>query len=222
MTRQAYVDRKNNLMIFWSQKCGCSSLVDWFAFNPAGLSMEEVYPSRGQSPRPYLHKNGFLVNRPWATEDLPAIRKIVFSRDPFSRAVSVFYDKFIGRHERVIDDANKMKPFALRFWDEYFRGDYRGLSFVEYLSVVRDRVAARAPGKAPDLNGHLNTQAPFPDEAPANLYDETYDITKMSDVLEGLNRDYGYSVSPSVRRVTNYGGIRWAVHRGYILAVTDR
>jgi hypothetical protein len=208
LTKTAYVDRKNNLMVFWTPKVGCSSLVDWFARNPGGLTQEQAYgiPGAPLHPRRWLAENGFEVQEPWKNEILSDFRKIVFYRDPFSRAVSAYLDKFVGINKRKHLNSSTLEGFALNFWTKHFGEEpYTGITFEEFLEVVRDQIAARAPTTSADLDTHWNTQALFPDETDVTgLYNEVYNISEMSRVLTELNASYGYDNSPSRRRSMKY------------------
>jgi hypothetical protein len=63
----------------------------------------------------------------------------MFYRDPFSRAVSAYLDKFVGINRRKHIDSSTLVSFALNFWKKHFgEKQYKGITFEEFLEVVRD------------------------------------------------------------------------------------
>lgn len=210
MTRQAYVDDDRKLLIFWSPKCGCSAIVEWWYAGPVGKAADEEEVPRAKA-RHWLHSQGYERRlKQLARLDLPAFHKIVIARHPFDRAVSAYIDKFVGRHGRWKDEYQKLEGFAAEFWRQ-IRGvdltdhqdSYDGLTFLEFLEAINERVLSRGDSE-PKLNSHWNTQVPFAfDMAPP--YDDVYDIQELTGALSKINDIYGFTYVPGVRRSIDYG-----------------
>lgn len=209
MTRQAYIDRDRNLLIFWSPKCACSAIVKWWYHNIVG----ETLAAKGlplSLERRWLHQHGYQVPyTAFKRIDFGQFLKIAVCRHPFDRAVSGYIDKFVGRNKRKVDRYETLDGFAADFWRDV-RGvspedapaRYDGLSFLEFLRAIETRIAERGEGE-PVLNPHWNTQAPF--SLNGATYDRICDVSDLEEVFADLNARFGFSHLPPVIRTTDYG-----------------
>lgn len=122
------------IILFWSQKSGCTSLLKWFFFQIGRLEEAEAY-------NPWLHYYEEEVYKgPEYTEELIqsllAKQKKTYKlvRNPYKRAVSQF----------LILSSIKGLPYWEREWEKirtFFYQDKdskRGITFKQFLIYVRD------------------------------------------------------------------------------------
>ena len=105
--------------LIWSPKCACTTVSSLIAQYVSGSA---EFGEEGKQPRAYLNKNG--INKKGLSqlkdlfEDQKLDRFVVLTRDPISRLVSTFTNKFLIK---VRADKNKIIEIAQR-------GRYEGFS----------------------------------------------------------------------------------------------
>lgn len=156
MNCNAYVSHSKKLVVFWSPKCACTAVVDWF-FTIENLS------STFLDKRGWLAANGFLYTYEQArhlVEDL-GYDSIQFTRNPYSRAASAFLSKFCIYRQKGLSRLEDLELFARRFvagFNERRNLDptkYFGMSFLDYLNHVKYLIE-----KQNIINPHWDTQLP--------------------------------------------------------------
>jgi hypothetical protein len=163
-------------------------------------------------PRAWLIANGYN-HKPKAALRLlkdEAEHSIAFVRHPFERLISAYTNKFVMYYDRPIDTFEKLEEFAKTLYckvkfvdaDEASR-DYRGLTFLEFLTAVSD--ASKAAGnKEPALDFHINRQYPALFAKHRALAHEIVDVQNLNDSLARINQRYGISFLPEQPNKTAY------------------
>lgn len=155
MAGNAYVSHQHRLVAFWSPKCACTSVVDWF-FAVNGFA------DRSEK-RKWLAENGFLYNYRQARHlvlDLD-YRSVQFTRDPHGRAISAYLNKFYIYKNKPLRELNSLEDFSQKFINSYnsYKGmsthTLHGLSFIDYLEFVEYLIS-----KNKVINHHWDTQLP--------------------------------------------------------------
>lgn len=152
----SYISHKHKLVVFWSPKAGCTSVVNWFCenvINKKGISIGEQ--------RSYLNKR-HLKSFKEAVRlcKFKKYKSVAFVRDPRSRCVSAYLNKFLYRGPHTpIYKFRQLEIFSKRFYKQYSKKNkvktYNGISFYEYLKFIKYR---RDNKKW--LNQHWSTQSP--------------------------------------------------------------
>jgi len=83
--RRAFVSHEHRLILYWSPKCGCTSLADWMVF---GLLQREGVPR--SRTRHWLGENGYFAKARDLLGETKGYHSVAFTRDPFDRIVSAF------------------------------------------------------------------------------------------------------------------------------------
>ena len=123
MSQFYYVPEKK-LAVFWSPKCACSSIVIWLK-KYIELNCEESnikLNNLKNDPRFWLNQKGY--NYPKWQNIIPLannhISHFVFlTRNPYSRIVSSFLNKFIVYKGKTLKNIDQLEPFARNFIVKY-------------------------------------------------------------------------------------------------------
>tara|TARA_B100000886_G_scaffold339210_1_gene303980 strand:- start:588 stop:1424 length:837 start_codon:yes stop_codon:yes gene_type:complete len=123
MSQFYYVPEKK-LAVFWSPKCACSSIVIWLK-KYIELNCEESnikLNNLKNDPRFWLNQKGY--NYPKWQNIIPLannhITHFVFlTRNPYSRIVSSFLNKFIVYKGKTLKNIDQLEPFARNFIVKY-------------------------------------------------------------------------------------------------------
>lgn len=115
MLNNALVCHKYKFILFWNGKCACTTIKKFFIKlinDKEGLSLKERD----------LHKHimkYYLKNEEKKEELLKRYKKVIIVRNPYSRLVSFFTNKFIINNEPIIIDKRKkaIKPKNFSFLD---------------------------------------------------------------------------------------------------------
>lgn len=163
MTRRAYVIHAQRVVFFWSPKAGNTSLAKWL--------VQGLWPAAddtaGMPPRAFLKSDGSLMKFPAAYRLVAeeGYDSFALVRNPYSRAVSAYVNKFVMDGNLRLDGFDKLEPFAARLYLATSGNDpsapFSGVSFVQYLEHVAEKVCQRPPAEEPDLDAHWSTQVPF-------------------------------------------------------------
>ena len=155
MAGNSYVSHKHRLVVFWSPKCACTAVVDWFC-KIHGLS---DIPQK----RKWLVDNGYLYNYRQSlhlVNDL-GYKSVQFTRDPYGRAVSAFLNKFYIYQNKPLVEMKQLEMFSREFVTSYnshinsVKNVFLGFSFIEYLQFVEYLMTKRNV-----INHHWDTQLP--------------------------------------------------------------
>lgn len=216
MSRQAYVDHQKKLILFWSPKVGCTSLVHWFTHGALGLEPGYVKKETPyKDARAWLRGEGYHIDHVVAKNMIErgGYQSVVVSRHPATRALSAYLNKFVRYQNREIDAPMKLEHFSKQAYKQW-KGippkapikNYEGLSFIEFLSSIRNDVAkARQAGEDPKLNNHWNTQVPFKFRDWHFQYDKKFQLENFGEAIRWLNEKYGMAAPEARTNVTRYG-----------------
>jgi hypothetical protein len=113
MSGNSYISHKHKLVIFWSPKCACTAVVDWF-FNIQG------FDDRPQK-RNWLAESGYLYSYKQAmhlVNDLE-YKSVQFTRDPYGRAVSAYLNKFYIYQNKPLTEFKQLESFSQELVSAY-------------------------------------------------------------------------------------------------------
>jgi hypothetical protein len=175
MATSVYVSHDKKIIVFWSPKSACSSVVKWFY---QGV-LEKNDIDNSAYIRLFLYTNGYELKD--GVSDLIKNRgytSVRFVREPSSRSVSTYLNKFyVGApmmHPEGLSTGWKLEPFAGKFvygfyrimdptWKGKLHGHaqlarwvdrwYDGISFYEYLSFVEHLMS-----ESGDVDSHWDSQ----------------------------------------------------------------
>ena len=194
---EAYISNKHKLVVFWSPKCGCTSVVNWFYTNVLGENS-----LRQHEQRIFLRR--YQKSYKWALRLLCKEKKyksVAFVRNPISRPASAYINKFLYRNKKPILDFENLEDFSKNFYNEYLKyykiktSEYIGISFREYLEFILN---CKETNKI--LDGHFDTQTTSEFIIP----DFYVKLENFSDDLSHINKAFGLSdYIPSVLNSTN-------------------
>lgn len=171
------------LILFWSQKSGCTSLAKWFFFQIGKLEEATQY-------HPWIHNYEFEIYKKQRNYKREVIRGILGSRkaayklvrNPYHRAVSSF----------LVLSGNG--PVAQREWGkirEFFYKDKnikKGISFKQFLYYVLE-VGSDIRG----MDGHFSQQ--YVDGEEDFITDYLY-LEKFIEMISIVEKKYGLVKSP--------------------------
>ncbi|TDH38734.1 hypothetical protein E2A64_06460 [Pseudohoeflea suaedae] len=187
--RKPLFDQKFPLVLMWSEKSGCTTVVQWFFWQINELENARNYSSWIHNYENYVFKKredyydelqSSLVN-----QDKPLIK---FVRNPFQRAVSS-YLLLLGN-----EGITQPNHFVSKTWPKirlHFYGsetDSRGISFRNYLHWLQANGVA-----AGDVNNHFAQQYI---EGEEHLSPRYVKIEDMANVLATLENEAGLPRGP--------------------------
>ncbi len=175
--RLPLVDHRNQRILFYSPKAGCSTAIQWF-LRGAGLLEEalaydpwvhryvaEVYP----------HEYSIYKELPKALLNHDFV-KIKVVRNPYQRFASSFYHAF--RHR-----------------EHFFPGGLpKGFNMQDFLDVLENL-------HKPWLNPHFSLQYALWEDMVPGLLDEVLHLESMDEEIRKMNQKYGWD-DPLDRKVT--------------------
>ena len=186
MTRQAYILKDHELVVFWAQKAACTSITSAVGSNVLGL--EPVPDQRlkgGMMQR--LRGMGLVApgNRARRIAQKHHFRTLALVRDPYDRLVSSFISKFVVRRGVALNDPERYERFSREFYQRALdsgvvdrkaeRIAFAGLTFTEFVGLVCDQIDRRRWWmQKPDP--HWNTQIPQEFVAAGFDYDHLFDF----------------------------------------------
>lgn len=110
---QFYYLPSKNLIVFWSPKSACTSIVSWIKYSFFELA------SCHEKPRLFLQREGYNFTNPtnaYPIIDGGTVKNIVISyRDPASRILSAFVNKFFICGRKLITSENDLEKFSSNF-----------------------------------------------------------------------------------------------------------
>lgn len=136
-------------------------------------------------------------------------RSVVIKRDPISRAISCFADKFVYREGPLLHPQD-FEPFTRRLYRDYailFDQDRKRnntITFETYLETVMWQMHQRQDPNENDqpVNGHWDTQVP-----PAALdfeYDHIFDVSEVSTSFDELCTSLGLAGAGEAKNRARY------------------
>lgn len=164
MTRNAFIDRQRKLIVFWSPKCGCTTVARWFIHGV--LQETQAFRASGQHALAWLDVHGHYLGHP---EAYPlavggGYHTVLFTRNPQARLASAFINKFYVSRGDELRSITSLEPFARSFLQETGlvggpAESYAGISFQQFVEAL---TIARRTGRRVDH--HWDTQFPLPSE----------------------------------------------------------
>ena len=159
------VNHQRKFIVFFSPKCGCTTLKAWFrTITPSSLPEDNR-----NIPEPY--RSNWLNPKQVHDDFFDSYRKILFVRNPFHRLVS-FYNLFIVQ--------SRPQYTGWRFADEARTVDLEDCSFAEFLS----HALAIHEDTGQELQHHLIPQS-FSTENIA--FDRVLGVDDMNAALQRLS-----------------------------------
>lgn len=150
---RAFVSHEKKIVVFWSPKSACTSIVDWFYYGILKLDT--------QSHRREFLTEHYLSTVPQAKLycDNDGYKSVAFVRNPISRSASAYLNKFLYRKKKPIQEYNNLETFSQVLYDQFKEYDYIeteeyvGLSFYDYLRFVNHMQKNKE-----EINDHWNIQ----------------------------------------------------------------
>ena len=129
-----YYFPSRKVMILWSEKCACTSLVQWIKNN-----FEELSECQGK-PRSFLNKNRYNYNslhesKQFHLDNIPVDHLIISHRDPIKRMASSFVSKFLMRGDPA--HILPLKPKKLQRFSKEFLEIHHSLDNLKKQRVIK-------------------------------------------------------------------------------------
>lgn len=170
MTRQAYVDHREKIIVFWSPKAGCSSLTNWFLHSLLRASGQVTETTHfGGRPRVWLEQNGYRFDykQAYNLASNAGYETLVLARHPVSRLISAYLNKFVVYNGTPITSFVQLEAFAQQLYLEATgttaqsaQSHYPGISFTGFIEYICQKIGQKTDAE-PMLDHHWNTQCPF-------------------------------------------------------------
>ncbi|WP_105244573.1 sulfotransferase family 2 domain-containing protein [Psychrobacter sp. Marseille-P5312] len=215
MTRQAYVLENNNLVVYWSPKAACTTVVNQIFYEVLGLNDRDINGSKSDA-RGYLgqnyQKNALQSMNYCKNKGFTSIGLI---REPYDRLISAYINKFVNYHGNDIDEECKLEPFALNFYRnvllkegivERDSGGYKGVSFKQFVNGVCHVIDSNVQGE-PSLDHHWNTQIPFLYREHDFKYDYLFELSDTDAFFEKLGELTGTKLNNKKLNVSSYSEV---------------
>ena len=143
-----FVEHNRKILLFWSQKCACTSIAHWFSKK----ILEQDY-SLAQ-----LRQSDHCISYSESTNLVDAGYTTIFlCRNPYNRSVSAFTNKFYWHPRRggcdQFDNLEEFSKELVRY--AKLEENFCGISFIQYLNTVRDMMAHSV-----FINRHWERQIP--------------------------------------------------------------
>jgi len=138
MSRNAYVDHNKKIVLFWSPKCACSSTVTFFCDQVLG---GKAYGKK----RTWLRENGYQIHISNIGEAYKLIKNgyksIAVIRNPYSRIVSSYINKFYFYQGKGLVDYDGLEKFSKNLYNQIIenKNEYLGLSFESFIFGIEKR-----------------------------------------------------------------------------------
>lgn len=186
------------LIIMWSEKSACTTVVKWFFFQ-LGLLDEALSHSSLVSNYPWVHdyenevykkKDAYLTDL--AKQVVDGKKVIKFARDPLARAYSSYLETC--RSHILDEDRQTVMRDARQSILKYLTGECEKnleytYSFFQYLDWLEEQ-------EMTSLDGHFRQQY---QEVEQNLDVEIFRIENIGDAFRRLEEDYNLKSSASER-----------------------
>jgi hypothetical protein len=210
MANFTFVVPQKKVVIFYSLKAGNTSLTEYVyeLFCPAFLLDKNTAFQRRFLKSPSVSMSSIqgyqLVNRHNFTG-------VVLSRNPYQRAVSAFVNKFVRDGNKNITDESKLELFSKSLLDFSLKSGIcknitDGITFIEFLSTIKEMRVARVTANRRAINPHWNVQVPdF--LANKNFFSKNIKIENIKNDIDILNQLLGLNKPFPRLRSTERSGI---------------
>ena len=134
---RAYVSHEKKIVVLWSPKCACTSVVDWFYTGVLQLDKK-------------ISKRVFLTENHLATAHQAKLycendgyKSVAVVRNPTSRSSSAYLNKFLYRNGKPISGYDGLETLSQTLYTQFKEYDnieteeYVGLSFYDYLRFIK-------------------------------------------------------------------------------------
>jgi hypothetical protein len=160
--------------------------------------------------RRYLLKNGFLITPERAESFIlnKNFKLIIFIREPMARIASAFINKFIIRSGKPLRYPKGFEIFAKKFIADLYEhdgylGDYKGLSFIEFLNYIGFSIKNQLK-----LNSHWSLQSSgLTNELKEIILSKNCFIVKQESFdydLKKVNLAFGLNYLPEKRNASHW------------------
>jgi hypothetical protein len=182
---KAYVILEKQLLVFYAFKSGNTSLASWVYSviqprrEPKGITIK--------SKRDYLllPNNAVPLSLACDLKLNHGFKTVIVVRNPYSRAVSAYVNKFVLDGKRWIQAADKYETFVKRFVGSRFTS---GISFREFLTELRQR---QQPDSSIRVNPHFDAQLPLVCRTP-NFFDDILRLEHIGVEFPQFLLKYGF------------------------------
>ena len=152
MDGQAYISHKNKLIVFWSPKCASSAIFKWFSYSFVNYQISRRMLSKLGYSSSGIDAQKYIINDKYTS--------VFVTRNPYTRIVSSFLNKFYVKNLKPILLYDQLEPFARLFIDQYnhFNNlpnkalDLNFFEFLRYLKYCLDNKI--------HVDHHWDTQVP--------------------------------------------------------------
>lgn len=207
MTRQAYIIPQKKLVVFWTPKAACTTIVSQILKALPENEVPEVFASEPGGPRGWLRRSPYWINGREAIDkcENETFRSIALLRNPYDRLISAYINKFVSNGKKNFGTLEELEPFAQKFVNDLHSvgKEYKGISFSEFVNGLCDCIEERGKGE-PQLDHHWNTQVPFYMRKRKFRYDETFKLPNSKLFFDRLESLLEISVNRARQNATNY------------------
>jgi hypothetical protein len=214
LTRQAYQLPEKKLVIFWTPKAACTTVVEKIWTDYLGRTTDDTNILL-HDQREWLRQSEYWVSgRDGMKLCLDeGYRSIGLVRDPYDRLISAYLNKFVRTVNLSHTDLSSLEPFARAFYLNVIGPKYKipesaaypGVSFRMFVEAVCDRINSREK-REPMLDHHWNTQVPFFMKEAGFKYDELYKLSSADAFFKRFDDLIGVSVKKANKKnATKYG-----------------
>jgi len=206
MTRRAYADHQQKVCMFWSPKCASRTIFRWFT----ETFLDLVEPDQATLKRVSTEITiTSLKAMPLVTNE--GYFSIAVMRHPATRVLSAYINKFVHRGQTSFNRFETLASYAQSavvdihalHGTPFAAKDYAGISFVDLLDLVEDRIEKRRD--EPDLNAHWSTQNRFTVAADAVPFDHVCAVETLEADMAPLRAAFGDSAPEPARNASAYG-----------------
>ena len=197
MSHQGYIDRQKQLVWFWAPKCGATTLLKL-------LKMNEYNLNRGHIPHsssPFNECLQYIQDYNFSS--------IVFCRNPITRIISCFINKFVLYKNKPIYYRQDLENFSREFFDIFRKEkgfpqqeDRVLITFEDFLDIVSIIFQRQDNSNNRTVNHHWDTQV-----SPALLsliYDYIVPMEDFQDSIQYVASIFGVQVGNIHANKTNY------------------
>ena len=180
-----YINKHKQFLLFWSPKSACTTLTEWFI---ASLDLKE---DSEKTDITTVRVSGKYYCRFRDIQRLKHYKKIIFIRNPFTRIVSAFVQKFIiGYEGKKLDSLDKLEFFAREVAQDIYRykgidyKDYDGFTFIDFIDYIERKMSE----KNNTLNHHWSPQT-----GESVTFDYVCKVEEISKDIDKLNKIFNIS-----------------------------
>lgn len=143
-----FICHNKKIILLWSPKVACTTLHNWFVRDICeipGLDDPRVLANKNNIP-------GKNITPEHIKNNFKNYNVYFFVRDPISRCISCFINKFIFYQNKQMNNINQLEQFSLNLIKNYNPNITDGITFNEYLDAIEHGIKIRK------INHHFSPQ----------------------------------------------------------------